>query len=379
MEIWKALFKWQWSPLVGGVLIGFVNTMMFAYDSPWAVYSGLRNWGLHVLEYIPGIGDVAQISPLEHKSSVMDIAFFLGAFAAALLAKEFAVRIPPLREAVKGIIGGGLMGVGAKLAGGCTIGGFYSSIAALSASGIFMMLGLFVGAVAGIKILMWEKRVMKSPPTGGKLIAIPHFLQVTLGVVALVAGIIAIPYYYDSLDFNELGVLFSFAMILGITNQRSRFCFVRAIREPFLTGDGEMTKAAALAFVVAIIGFTVIKYADIQDSMVFVAFTAGWPAALGGLIFGIGMTLAGGCASGSIWRAGEGHIKLWLAVISFALSAAAAHLLLELTFNFTYLKRVFLPDVWDSWLIALAIPLLIMFVWSSIAAWNEKTEKLTLL
>ena len=41
---------------------------------------------------------------------------------------------------------------------------------------------------------------------------------------------------------------------------------------------------------------------------------------MGGVIFGIGMLLAGGCGSGSVWRAGEGQFKLILAVITFSMS-----------------------------------------------------------
>ncbi len=375
MEIWKTLFKNQWTPLVGGLLIAFVNTMMFAFDSPWAVFTGLRNWGLHLLEFLPGIGDVAQISPLEHKSSVMDIAFLLGAFAAALLAKQFRIQIPPLREAIKGIIGGALMGIGANLARGCTIGGFYSSVAALSASGLYMMLGLIIGTVIALKYLLWEKRVEKPSSPSGRIFSVPHILQIAVGAVALFAGLLAIPYYYDYLDFNELGVIFALAMALGIANQRSRFCFVRSFREPFMTGDGEMTKAAVASFVVVIVGFSIIKFAEIRDALVFVAPSAGWPAVLGGIIFGIGMMLAGGCASGSLWRAGEGAIKLWLAVISFALSSAATHIALV---DFRYVNRKFLPEVWDSWVIGILIPLGVMYLWYWVASWNEKSEKLLL-
>lgn len=375
MEIWKSLFKNQWTPLVGGLLMGFVNTMMFAFDSPWAVFTGLRNWGLHMLELLPGVGDVAQISPLEYKSSVMNIAFFLGALSAAALAKEFGIRIPPLREAVKGFAGGVLMGIGANLAKGCTIGGFYSSIAALSASGLYMMLGLLIGTIAGLKLLMLEKKVFKAPARGGKMIAIPAAVQIPLGLAGLLAGLLAIPYYYDYLDFNELGIIFALAMVLGIANQRSRFCFVRAFREPFMTGDGEMTKAAVATFAVVIIGFSLIKFSEIRDLLVNVAPSTGWPALLGGFIFGIGMSYAGGCASGSIWRAGEGHVKLWFAVLGFSLSAAAAHIVLV---DFRYVNRKFLPDVLDSWILGILLPLGVMYCWYWFASWNERTEKLVM-
>ena len=375
MEIWKSLFKNQWTPLIGGLLMGFVNTMMFAFDSPWAVFTGLRNWGLHMLELLPGVGDVAQASPLEYKSSVMNIAFFLGALSAAALAKEFGIRIPPLREAIKGFAGGVLMGIGANLAKGCTIGGFYSSIAALSASGLYMMLGLLIGTIAGLKLLMLEKRILKPISRSGRMIAVPAALQIPLGVAGLLAGLLAIPYYYDYLDFNELGIIFALAMVLGIANQRSRFCFVRAFREPFMTGDGEMTKAAAATFVVVILGFALVKFSEIRDLLVNVAPSTGWPALLGGFIFGIGMSYAGGCASGSIWRAGEGHIKLWFAVLGFALSAAAAHIVLA---DFRYVNRKFLPDVFDSWILGILLPLGVMYCWYWFASWNERTEKLVM-
>lgn len=377
MGIHNTLFRQQWSPLIGGLLIGFVSTLMFAYEAPWVVFAGLRNWGLHLIEFT-GFGDVAQISPFEQTSSVMNLAFLLGAFAAALLAREFSLRFPPLVEAVKGIVGGILMGIGANLARGCTIGGFYTSIAALSASGLFMMIGLFIGTIIGLYYLMWEKRVRKGPPKAGKTFPVPGAVQSVLGVIILPVGLLAIPYYYDSLDYNELGVIFLFAMILGVVNQRSRFCIVRAFRDPFMTGEGEMTKALVVSFIVAIAGFTVIKFTEIKDFMVMVAPSAGIPAIVGGVIFGVGMMLAGGCASGSAWRAGEGHVKLMLALFFFAVSSAATYLVLNLTFEYSYVKRIFLPDVWDSWLLAIFLPVGVMVAWAWVVSWNEKTEKLVI-
>jgi hypothetical protein len=100
---------------------------------------------------------------------------------------------------------------------------------------------------------------------------------------------------------------------------------------------------------------------------------------LGGVIFGLGMTLAGGCASGSLWRAGEGQIKLIIALVGFALSAAGSHLMLGLVFEWSYVNRVFLPDAFDSWLLALAFLFGLMFVWYLVVAWNERTEKLVIL
>ncbi len=371
------VFRERWSPVTAGVLIGFLNTMMFAYQAPWTIFAGLRNWGLHIIEFF-GFGDVAQVSPFEQVTSVMGIAFLLGAFVAALLAREFSLRFPPMVEAVKGIVGGILMGIGANLARGCTIGGFYSSVAALSASGLFMMIGLFIGTIVGLYFLMWEKRVRKSPPKGGRSFPLPPIVQTTVGVIGLVAMIYIIPNYYDSEDFNELGVIFLFAALIGVANQRSRFCIVKAFREPFMTGDGEMTKAVIISFAVAITGFTVLKYAELTEAMAQVASSAGIPAIAGGVIFGFGMMLAGGCASGSMWRAAEGHVKLMLAVFFFVLSAAATHLFLVIKVEYSYSNRVFLPEALDSWTASLLLVGVVMAAWYAMAAWNEKTEKLVI-
>ena len=60
----------------------------------------------------------------------------VGAFAAALLAQKFRIQRAPPFELFKGLIGGTLMGIGAALAFGCNIGGFFSAISALSMSGV---------------------------------------------------------------------------------------------------------------------------------------------------------------------------------------------------------------------------------------------------
>jgi uncharacterized membrane protein YedE/YeeE len=198
-------------------------------------------------------------------------------------------------------------------------------------------------------------------------------------MVALLCGILVIPYYFDKIDMNELGLIFLFAAVIGIANQRSRFCIVKAIRDPFMTGDGEMTKALIATFLVTICGFSVIKFFEIAEAQEHVASSVGWPALLGGIIFGIGMSIAGGCASGSLWRAGEGHIKLVLAVIFFSLSAGFTHFVLQYYVEYSYVKRAFLPDVLNSWLAALAAVFGIMYLWYWIVSWNEKTEKLVIM
>ena len=77
-----------------------------------------------------------------YSGSVLNIGLLLGGLVAALLSREFAVRPAPGAELLKGALGGLFMGAGAMLSFGCNIGGFFSALAALSASGLAMMVGV---------------------------------------------------------------------------------------------------------------------------------------------------------------------------------------------------------------------------------------------
>jgi uncharacterized membrane protein YedE/YeeE len=161
--------------------------------------------------------------------------------------------------------------------------------------------------------------------------------------------------------------------------QRSRFCLVNAFREPFLSGQSEHTRAAALALTLSMIGFAILKAGDLKDAgeWVFPSFWLG--SLLGGTIFGFGMLLAEGCGAGSIWRAGEGHVKLWLAVFFFALGASAMRLVLVRS---DWLRRlgdaVFLPN-FVGWTAALWGVVGLMIAWYLLSAWNEQRKQVGLL
>ena len=70
---------------------------------------------------------------------------------------------------------------------------------------------------------------------------------------------------YTRAGYGTQGVFLLFGAAFGVIFQRSRFCLVRAFREPFLTGDGEHTRAAALALVVSTLGFTILKFTYLKD------------------------------------------------------------------------------------------------------------------
>jgi uncharacterized membrane protein YedE/YeeE len=174
-------------------------------------------------------------------------------------------------------------------------------------------------------------------------------------------------------------VFLLFGVLFGVIFQRSRFCLVRAFREPFLTGDAEHTRAAALALAVSTLGFAILKFTDLKDRGDWVFPGAGLGALAGGTLFGIGMTVAGGCGAGSIWRAGEGQVKLWVALLGFALGASLARLALAQTGALGKLGwAVFLPAVL-GWGGALVLAIGVLVVWAVLATWNEDARVVSAL
>ena len=110
-------------------------------------------------------------------------------------------------------------------------------------------------------------------------------------------------------------------IIFGITVQRSRFCFTSAFRDFFLLGQTRMIKGILVGLAVSSVGFVMIM-STVAPNPGFGAFPSdahvlpvGLSTLIAGILFGIGMVLAGGCVSGSLYRMGEGYIASWVAIL----------------------------------------------------------------
>jgi len=375
-EFYRIVFKENYSPIVGGILLAILVILLEMWYRPWGIVGGLRNWGEWLLFGISFLEE-APPHPLWFSSSVLNIGLLLGAFISACLAQEFGIRIPPKLEIVKAVVAGILMGVGSALARGCNIGGFFMPIANLSASGIAMMLGLMIGVFIGVKYLLWE--IERFPSHGGREISLKK-ISPLLGIVALIVLLWGTYAYFTS--ENENGALLGGCLVLtagiGFVMHRTRFCIVNAFREPFLSGEGTMAKGVALSLFISMLGIMFIKMAGIREPMTYVepAFFIG--SLVGGIIFGAAMTVAGGCGSGSLWRTAEGQVKLWIVVIFFALSNAILRYYMD-----------YVWEVWDKGILGNAVYLpeifgyagtflilsFVIFLWYLFVDWNEKTEK----
>ena len=100
---------------------------------------------------------------------------------------------------------------------------------------------------------------------------------------------------------------------LGVFLQKGRFCFVHAFRDLFAFKDSRVTKGVLTAVVLTMLGWSVAYHFGYYVGF----WTPGWgiTGIVGGFVFGIGMTYAGGCASGTLYRAGQGYLHFWLTLL----------------------------------------------------------------
>lgn len=395
------LFVKKWSSYMGAVLLVLVIIGLMVNGMVWGVFGGVKFWGDWINNLIglgPLLGVPAELEGFwSHRMSLMNTTLVLGSFCAALLSRQFAPSRPPRLEYLWAVAGGCLMGIGAAVAGGCTTGGFFNPVLHSSPAGWAMWLGLLAGAAIGFKLLLWT---MENIAWGTQA---PPMLQVSPGVkaaypwigllVALAILVWAAMWLYsgtEALAVRALIVLAGFA--IGFILHRSRLCFARAFREPFVTGEGEMTKAVILALTIGLPLAALLFQKKIIDPYVAIPATFWIGSLLGGLIFGVGMVFAGGCASGSLWRMGEGHLKLWVGMFFFAWMGSTASALLK-KFQITSIDetnietyeqtavgfQAYWPDMVSGWGPTLLMSGGLLLLWYALVRYNESTEKFTLM
>lgn len=186
------------------------------------------------------------------------------------------------------------------------------------------------------------------------------------------------------LTFSErLGLFWFLGLAFGFILQKARFCFTASLRDPYLTGGTNLTKAVLIAFAITSVGFTAIKYGAASKGlpipgMSYVVPVSG-ATAIGAFMFGIGMVISGGCASGTLMRVGEGFTMQILSLVFFiAGSLWGAHDFGFWKYNVILRgKAVFLPDVF-GWIGAIAIQLVfIAFLFIMADRWANKKQQET--
>jgi len=170
IETWTPMrgstwLKGPWPLLAGALGLALVNIATLALAGrPWGITSGFALWGSKVVAvtgvdvaawpYWQAPGRATQLSDsvFANITSIMNFGILLGALIAAGIAGKFApVWRIPARSLAAAVIGGLLLGYGARLAYGCNIGSFFSGVVSASLHGWVWFVAAFVGNGVGAR------------------------------------------------------------------------------------------------------------------------------------------------------------------------------------------------------------------------------------
>ncbi|MBI2819263.1 MAG: YeeE/YedE family protein [Acidobacteria bacterium] len=164
-----SLLRGPWPLLWGAIGLVIVNvaTLVLA-GRPWGITSGLSVWGAKLAQAVgvdvqswPYWADQARAAVLAAPvfgdvTSVMDIGIMLGALAAAGIGGKFApVWRIPFRSLLAAVVGGILLGYGARIAFGCNIGAFFGGVASTSLHGWLWFVAALAGNALGTRLRPW--------------------------------------------------------------------------------------------------------------------------------------------------------------------------------------------------------------------------------
>nr|WQM80046.1 YeeE/YedE family protein [Streptomyces sp.] len=160
------VLRGAWPLAVGAVALAVLGAgVLLVSGGAWGVTSAFSLWGAELVRALgghpeswswwqqPGNKEMLAGPVLADKTSLTDIGIMIGAAAAAALGGTWTLhRGVPWRTGVAAVLGGVLMGIGARLAGGCNIGAYLAGIASGSLHGWLWGAFALLGTWAGLKL-----------------------------------------------------------------------------------------------------------------------------------------------------------------------------------------------------------------------------------
>ncbi|MBB6450899.1 hypothetical protein HNR44_002889 [Geomicrobium halophilum] len=143
---WKRILRGSWPLFAAAIVLAVLNALtLLTSESPWGVTYAFTLWGSQVADSLgfdvaswgfwQGDEAALEASIFADTTTVLNFGVILGAFLASAAGGLFKfTKIKP-GNAAASVIGGLLMGYGARLAFGCNIGAYFSGIASFSAHG----------------------------------------------------------------------------------------------------------------------------------------------------------------------------------------------------------------------------------------------------
>ena len=175
-----------------------------------------------------------------------------------------------------------------------------------------------------------------------------------------------------AMDLAFVLFLLFLAAVLGFAAHRSSVCTVLAVAEVLSTRRAYMF----LSFVKTILWILAITLPLIWLLPSGRVSGQGWDisiyAVTGGFMFGVGATLNGGCAFSTLWKLGDGQLRMLLTLGAFCLGAAAYVLLVTLSVLSPHEPVPFPYQMPEPWALALLAGLVVWVVWEVLRLWRTR-------
>lgn len=170
----RALVRGPWPLLLGAGLLAALNFATLALAGhPWTITWGFTLWAAKaavLLGWDPSTSGfwtgafqraALERSLLHDTTSVMNLGIVLGAaLASALAARPVARAALDARGVLTAVLGGLMLGYGARLAYGCNVGAFFSGVASTSLHGWVWIVCAAIGNVAGVRLSRISNRTL---------------------------------------------------------------------------------------------------------------------------------------------------------------------------------------------------------------------------
>jgi len=127
-----------------------------------------------------------------------------------------------------------------------------------------------------------------------------------------------------SLIPTVVGGGFALGFLFGFVGNKTNFCTMGAVSDVVNMGDWNRMRMWLLSIAVAILGATALEYAGVikLSNSIYQTPNFTWLSYIvGGLVFGVGMTLASGCGSKTLMRVGGGNLKSLVVLVFMAIAA----------------------------------------------------------
>jgi uncharacterized membrane protein YedE/YeeE len=136
---------------------------------------------------------------------------------------------------------------------------------------------------------------------------------------------------FASAHQTVLLTVFGIAFVLGAVVNKTNFCTMGAVSDLVNMGDSGRIRAWIFAMAVALIGVIVLEASGVvsvdQTLPPYRGSSFAWlEYILGGIMFGVGMTLGSGCGNKTLIRIGGGNLK---SILVFAVIAVCAYFMLN--------------------------------------------------